>query len=280
MAKLPNDSVRKLPSWVLLLGSAVLGFHLFSLVILALAAPSGPWPVFYGVDMSTGPQFANSIGDITTNHYLRPLGMTHNYHFLSNRTAQSGVWFEVILKDKNGKETKRLKFPEEKANFWVHHRQLLLAQGLDSDQPIQRGAEKVASTKQKVQKVDYWLTVEETKKLIAKGVLKDYWLQNVPEDFVPDVAHFVRISIPEDQDGVIPRERPLARPSPWALTLAKSYMRHLCEKYDAHSAELIRHTRPAVLPAYMFMITAPNDAFMETIAHFGDLQRDFEEVSR
>src|SRR5262245_32114801 len=128
---------RPLPGWLLLAGSAALGLHLFAVLILALAAPSGPWPTDFGRSMSLEPQFAGAINGLTTRYYLQPLGMTHNYHFVANHTAAPDVYFEVRLSDKSGRTLKTVRFPERDANFWVRHRQHLLAQRLADDQPYQ-----------------------------------------------------------------------------------------------------------------------------------------------
>lgn len=277
MSKPQSQPVRELPKWVIHVGSVVILFHLFALTVLALGARSGPWPTPYGTDMAMPPQFAGSVDMITTRHYLSHLGMTHNYHFISNRTSADGVEFEVLLKYKDGK-VKTLRFPEKNANFWVRYRQQLLAQGLANDEPVQpRGPEKVAATGSEVEKVDYWLRVEEVRKLVADNVLPSDVLKDVVDNPLEKTTHLIRVTIPEDQEGVIPRDRPMARPSAWSLLLAESYMRYLCREHNAESAELLRYSRPPVFPAYMFMNVPPQDAFSTMISHFGDLKRDFEE---
>src|SRR5438477_71835 len=42
---------RPLPGWLIVLGSLVISFHLFTLGLYVLAAPSGPWPAGMGVTM-------------------------------------------------------------------------------------------------------------------------------------------------------------------------------------------------------------------------------------
>jgi hypothetical protein len=61
------------------------------------------------------------------------------------------------------------------------------------------------------------------------------------------------------------------------LILAKSYLRHLCTRHHAHSAELIRHSRPAILPPLALMEQPLPGSFTELIVNFGDLKRDLEE---
>jgi hypothetical protein len=157
----------------------------------------------------------------------------------------------------------------------------LLAQGLGGDIPVPpRGPERVAPAGQQVQKAEYWLMADEVRKLVDRKVLPETLLVGVSKEFNPTAAQYIRVSVPEDREGAIPRERPMARPAPWALILVKSYLRHLCDKHGAHTAELIRYSRPPVYPAFMFLNSeqdAPPDAFMTMVARFGDLERDFAE---
>lgn len=297
MAKSPSVVVRKLPWWIPLAGSAVIAFHLAALFFLSLAAQSGPWPVFYGVDMSPGPQFAGTINNVVYPNYLRPLGLTHNYHFTTDRPALDGVRFEVKLRDENGTVIKTLKFPEANANFWVKHRQYLLAQCLANDVPTQqRGTDKVGPKGGATPKQDYWLLKDEVRKLIEPGkeevgkvvlppVLDKHFLDMFvdPTTSKGKAESYLRISLEDTLAGNIPRSRmQMYRPAPWSLVLAKSYLRHLSGKFNAHSAELIRHSRPAVMPVYMFYAELPleDGSFTEMIAHYGDLKLDFQEVQK
>jgi hypothetical protein len=234
-----------LPPWVVRLGSAAILAHMAAVVVLVLAAPSGPWPTSFGSSMATEPQFAQGVSNVTTRHYLMPLKMTHNYHFPSNRPAPPGVFFEVRLKDEAGQLLKTVRVPDENANFWVRHRQTLLAQALADDQPVQpRAGEVVAAPGKKVQTMDIWDTGE-------NNTLK---LRSVPEH-------------------LIPRERPVFRPSGWSVVLARSYARYLCRVHGAASAEVIRHTREAVMPAVMFLEEPPPGTFDELVSSFGELPR-------
>src|SRR5437764_1197150 len=51
-----------LPSWIVLGGSIAVAAHLGVLVLLALGAPSGPWPTPFGSSTATAPQFAQTLG--------------------------------------------------------------------------------------------------------------------------------------------------------------------------------------------------------------------------
>lgn len=296
MAKPPTETVRKLPPWLPVAGSAAIIFHLLAVLMLVLAAPSGPWPAFYGADMSPGPQFANIVNDALYPIYLRALGLTSNYHFQSNRPASYGVYFEVVLRDENGVVIKQLKIPQRGGNFWVRQRERLLAEGLASDIPTPpRGTEKVGAKGGASPRQDYLLNYEEVRKLVNPGkdekgkalppLISERYLQPFANADVAmgKVQMLVRVPMEETLAGNIPRTRDqIMRPAPWTMVLAKSYLRHLCHEYQAHTAELIRHSRPAVLPVYMFYQELPlqDTTFTEMIVHYGDLKQDFDEVHK
>jgi hypothetical protein len=239
------DAPRDLPPWLIGLGSAAIAFHLAAVACLALAASSGPWPTAFGTSTATGPQFARDLSALTTPYYLAPLKLTHNYHFAGSRPTAPSVYVEARLKDAEGRPLGTVRLPDERANFWARHRQALLAQWLTDDQPVQpRMGEAIPAPNQAVPTIDIW-------DLAADRTLA---LRAVPEHLVP-------------------RERPVYRPSDWALLLARSYARHLCRRHGAASAELVRHTREPVLPAALFLPEPPADAFDELIANFGELPR-------
>jgi hypothetical protein len=241
-----SSSPRALPRGIVVLGSVVLLVHLFAVAVLALAAPSGPWPTAFGTSMALEPQFAQSISTVTTRRYLQPLKMTHNYHFVANRPALPGVFFEVRLKDRTGQEIKTVRFPDQNANFWVRHRQGLIAQALADDQPVEaRPGEVIPAPNQKVKTVPIW-------------------------DMTPPDPMLRLRSVPEH---LIPRDRPVSRPSEWSLVLARAYVRYLCRAHGAASAELIRHTRDPIMPAVLFTNDPPPNAFEDLIANYGELSR-------
>ena len=62
------------------LGSVVVAGHLFAVLCVALAAPSGPWPTPMGNSNAFGPQFARSVDEAVGPNYLSPIKMTYNYH--------------------------------------------------------------------------------------------------------------------------------------------------------------------------------------------------------
>ncbi len=237
-----SQPARELPPWLALGVSVVVAAHLFTIGILVLAAPSGPWPTNMGPSLGMAPQFAASISEITTNRYLRPLKMTHNYHFVSNRTAVPGVQLDIQLKDASGKVIRTVQLPDKDANTWVRHRQVLLARSLADDQPVQpRAGEVIPAPNQQVATVSIW-------------------------DMGPEQQLIVR-SVPEH---LVPRDRPVMKPSPWSELLARSYARHLCRQHGAASAVVLRHTREPIMPSILFTEETPAGAFSELVSNFGE----------
>jgi hypothetical protein len=229
----------------LIIGGSVFAVaHLLAVGLYALAAQSGPWPTNFGASESPGPAFAGEISTkVTYPHYLSHLRMTHNYHFASNRPAPFAAYFEVQLKDNKGIVIKTLKFPDEKANFWVRHRQQILAQGLAEDQPVQLGTEVLGAAGGTVPVIEIW---------------------------EPGEGNVLRLV--KKEKNLVPRDRPVVRPSEWSKLLAQSYLRYLCKEYQADSAELIRHSRDLVMPMDLF-VPRP-DAFNELQSNFGEYRRE------
>jgi hypothetical protein len=247
---LMSDSVplpqKPLPRWLVVTASLVVAWHVGAVLLLVLASPSGPWPTPYGSSTAVGPVFALRAGDTVTRHYLTPLKMTHNYHFLRNRPGMPSVWFEVRLRDAEGNLIRTVRFPDPDAAFPVRHRQSVLAHNLADDQPVQaRPGEVIPAPNQSAR------TVEMLDR-VGDGVLA---LRSVPEHLVP-------------------RDRPVFRPSDWSMILARSTMRHLLRMYrSATSAELVRHTREAIMPALLFSDDLPADTFRELVTHFGEVKK-------
>ena len=241
------ETPQPLPRWLTTAASVALGFHLFALGILVLAAPSGPWPTPFGSSPALAPTFAGSINQVTTPWYLSPLHMTHNYHFVTNRTEMPSVFFEIILKDAKGKVTSKRKFPSDDKNPWVRFRERLLAQGLADDEPVMTPAgEVITAPGQKMETVTFWEMAGDGPglKLITRPI------------------------------HLVPRNRPVQRPREWSQILAKSYMRHWCEREGAASAELIRVSREPIFPGMMYNEDLSPNAFQELISNFGEYRHD------
>src|SRR5262249_3155198 len=205
MAYTPSQNPVPLPTWLVVLGSLVVAGHLLVFGVSVLAAQSGPWPTPYGQDWAVPPMFAAAIDEVTRPNYLRPLKMTHNYHFATNRAEMPGVYFEVHLKDESGAVMKTLRYPEKDANPWVRHRQELLARHLLEDRPVPPPAgETVAAPGRQVEMVPIW----------EMGPGRTLTVRRVAEHLVP-------------------RDRPVSRPSDLSLALARSYARYLCRAHGA-----------------------------------------------
>jgi hypothetical protein len=172
--------------------------------------------------------------------------MTHTYHFQSNRPAPQGVFIEARLKDAHDNVIQTLRFPDPKANFWVQHRQDLLAQWLAEDLPVMARPGEVISG------------------LGQQTPTTDIWEMNRTER----VQHIKRVA-----NHLIPRDQPVSRPSPFALQMAKAYARYLRRTYGAAKVELLRHSREPIGPEAMFGDGLPPAAFEEQISSFGEFTR-------
>src|SRR6516165_3120462 len=247
MPSVPTSPFRPLPLWLRIAGSAFAVGHLLVIGVYALAATSGPWPTPYGASYPADPpRFASTISmNLTYPYYLEPLRMTHNYHFASNRPADFAANFEVQLKNEFG-EIKKFKFPDEKANFWVRHRQEILAQHLAADMPLpQRGNQRVGPGGGKdLPKVEIW----------------------VRED-----ASTLRLKEVEELDPVL-RNPDVLQPAKRAKLLAGSYARYQCRLHKAASAEVIRHSRMTVMP--MYVLQPRPDLFTDLKSYFGEIRCD------
>jgi hypothetical protein len=236
--------------WLTSAGSVFAVGHLLAIVMLALAARSGPWLMSDGrPSPGEGPLFATLLNnDFFVPYYLQPLRMTHNYHFESDRPVTLGIAFEVTLKDDDGVPIRTLKFPDPKANFWVRHRQRLLAKELGNDQFLApRGSDPVPATKKELPKVEIWEPVEKDK----KGELR------LKQMVILEIKH----------------DRQYEHPSETAKAMVRSYTRHLCQKYNAASAELVRFHQVAIRPERLIVPEQP-DEFLITKSHFGEYRRE------
>jgi hypothetical protein len=252
MPRSPSAPLPALPRWLTVLGSLAIAGHLFAVGVTVLAAQSGPWPTMEGPSPGAPPQFAYSLstgkiaGDFSISTYLKWVHMPHHYHFSTNRPERPGAWFEAHLKDADGQPLATLKFPEADANFWVRQRQEILAQALANDEGVAPPqSEVIAAPAQERRKVTIWD--------MADGPGRALKLKPVEEH-------------------LIPRDRPVMRPSDWSLLLARSYGRYLCRSHGAASVELVRHTQQPIPPAILFMEPQAG-AFDELVANFGEYSK-------
>jgi hypothetical protein len=257
MSQPASGNPNVIPPWLVAVGSAVIVAHLLAVGAQVLAAPSGPWLTRFGPSPAEPPTFAQLVNDVTGPYYLWPLRLNHHYRFASNQVDQPGVEFTVRLKDKDGRVFKTLTFPDKDANFWVRHRQSLLAQALGNDQPVQRGGPvALPGVGQKAETVRIWDGEPGQMQASAEKPFK----------LTTKLRHEL-VQIPRDE---------IWRPSDWSLLLARSYVRHLCREHGAASGELVRHSKVALPPAVLLPPTAPPAGMFanEFFATFGDLPRE------
>jgi len=237
------------PRWLLVVGSLAILFHFFAILTNVLAAPSGPWPSFEGPRMEDPPQLPLSINTAIGPPYLRPIRMTHNYHFNSNRTSNPSIRLEVRLKDEAGNLLTTVTLPDPNANPWVYHRQEMLVRWLSEDMPVMASTmESIPAPGQQARKVAMW-----DREPGDKPVLK----------------------LIERPEHLVPKDRPVLRPNDWAMLLVHSYVRYLCREHNAAKAEVIRHSKQPLPAAILLMPTMqlPPEATEELLSNFGELSR-------
>jgi hypothetical protein len=260
MSHAPPSTARPLPGWLVLGASLVIAFHLFALGIYVLAAPSGPWPAGMGVSMIQGPQFAFAINNFSFGKvgrqevkffdYVRFLKMTHNYHYMANRPQMSGIRVQIKLRDADGEVIRTVQLPDPKANFWVQQRQLNMIRGLSDDQPVETMVgDEIPGINQKVPTVDIW---------DSSGIRGgNEW----------------QLKITPTQKHLLPKDRPVMRPSAYARALAGSMGRYLCRQTGAASAEVFRISREPVAPMMLNMDDAPPESFNTLTSNFGEFSK-------
>ncbi len=239
---------RPLPRWLMVGASLFVALHLLALGALVLSAQSGPWPTPFGPSPALGPPFAQRVADVTTRYYLRPLQMTHTYHFLGNRPDQTDIRFEVRLKDANGRlMTQVLTFPPRHENPWLRRRHEQLAQGLGNDDqiPAPQG-EEIAAPHQKAPTIKVWDSAGEPFHLVYR----------------------------EKEKHLLPKGQPIARPNEWALILAQSYARYLCREHGAAAAEVTRISRGPISPAVLFTEQPLPGTYDTLVSTFEEYRRD------
>jgi hypothetical protein len=224
---------RPLPRWLVFGASVFIAFHLFAVGIHVLAAPSGPWLSPFGPSQALGPIFAGRIDDVTRPYYLRPLHMTHNYHFMGNRPDAPGISLEVRLKDAQGRLIETVRFPRASDNPWLHQRHTLMASQLGDDEQVQvPNSVQIPAPGQKMATQKIWDPAGPN-----KSVLRDVEVHTLPKN------------------------QPIYRPRDWSQLVARSYARELCRQRGAASAELIRHSRPPIQPSLLFLDQPPPGTF-------------------
>jgi hypothetical protein len=128
----------------------------------------------------------------------------------------------------------------------VSFRERLLAIGLADDEavPVPRG-EIIPAAGKKMPTVSYW--------------------DAGPDDKVGKLT--------TSEIHLAPKNRELYKPRDWSLQLARSFMRHALRQEGLARAELIRHVRPAVMSAMLYMDEPPPGTFTELVNSFGEQRR-------
>jgi hypothetical protein len=247
MGKRPLPEPSRTPRWLIALASVAIVFHLSAVLVRALAAPSGPWPTPQGGTIAGPPPFALALYQWLPGDYLKALQMTHNYHFPTNRPGLPAVSFEVHLKDAAGKELAAVTVPDPNANVWLRHRQTLLAAALGLDEPVMPPQmEAIPAPNRAAPSVALW-------------------------EMVPNTAN--RLELKRVPEHLIPRDRPVLKPSDVSMVFVRSYARYLCRTHGAASAQVVRHHRDPIPPDVLFGDNVPADAFDEVTSNFGELAK-------
>jgi hypothetical protein len=240
MAQLRSKVTNSARNVLLVVASAAILIHFGAVVLHALAASSGPWPGPDGAGMAGPPSFTRTLDEPLVQGYLKPLKLTHNYHFPSNRPIVPGVYLDVTLKDSKG-ETTRLQFPNPEDNAWVRYLEGLFAQGLVPDRPIApHQGEEIPAPHQEPRTVTIWDGEQPLHKR-------------------------------EVQEHLIPRNRPVYGPTDWSLVLINSYARYLRRKHGASSVEVVRHSRETIPPTVLLTESLPPIAFKDVLVSYGDI---------
>jgi hypothetical protein len=239
----PPKASGSLPAWFVIAVSLAIGYHLVAFTLGALAAPSGPWPTPDGTNLATPPQFAYSLYQAVAADYLQNVKLTRNFHYVTDRPGLPGAYLEVHLKDKEGRELKTVTLPDSKANSWIRYQEEQLARRIADDEPVPA----------------------------PQGEAIPAPHQKAPTALIWDIVENRQMKLKEVPVHLVPRDRPVFRPSEPALILARSYARHLCAVHGAATAEIIRHTYDPIPPSVLGEEAPPEAAFGELISNFGEL---------
>jgi hypothetical protein len=221
-----------IPRWAVLAGSVLIVLHLGTVVVHAVAAPSGPWPGMEGSEPAPPPQFSALADEDVAVPYLTRIKLTHNYHFPSNRASVPGAYLELQLEDRQGEVFKTIRFPDPNAPSAVRRRQALALRWFIDDRPLQPPqGEKIPAPGGKIPDVLTWKDVE--------GEMRKTELTPVPEI-------------------LIRRDRPVFGPTEWSMVVLRSFVRYLCRENDgAESALVVRKSREPVPPRILFEREVP-----------------------
>ena len=308
MPAAPPDERLSLKPWHMALGSVVILLHLAAVAVCGFMMLSGPWPTPMGDSPALPPQFAQTAYRAAGPVYAQGLRIGANSRYMTNRPGmQPAIQFEVLLKDDKGALVKRLKFPDPEANFWVRHRQDVLALWLGNDgmmQPLE--GEIIAAPGQKLERRTVWRELSPMAMQGSRWHIRDkdkkplfpeprelnqvremwerkqldltYEVSENQVDWEPaEMLHQLFMVTPTSNRKLwlvrrevnsLPRGMPMPQPNDWTMLVVKAYGRYLCRTHNAASAELVRVSQPGYPPVVLFG-DVPADPFKRLESYFG-----------
>lgn len=235
-----------LPSaWIMVIGSALILFHLFCALITTLFMSSGPWPIPGGGSAEwLAPEFAITAGTTIAEPYQRVFKNTHAFRFPSIKQEGLEITMEVVLRDATGTVTSKHSFPAPEAPASVRYRQLVLAQQLGNDMPLppQTGVI-IAPAGEKLPTVRWWHQ-EADRRMVLK----------------------------EADPNTVPRNQSFMTPSPFQYIVAKSFARFLGRQHPGQKVEIIRAWHEPILPMVLLDRDPPtSDILRQFQSSYGEL---------
>jgi hypothetical protein len=241
----PSSGPPPWPRWLVVLVSVPIVYHLSSVILGALAAPSGPWPTPDGPAPAGAPPAVVSLHESAAQPYLRATRLTHNSHFPSNRVGTSDAYLEVRLENEAGQHVRTVRLPDPHAPPMVRQRQAQLIRALVEDQPVAPPAsERIYPPNQLPPTVPIW-----------------------------DITQPGRLALVEVVENEIPRNRPAYRPTAWSLLVVRSCARHLCRVHGASHARVIRYSRDPISPEVLLSAGSVPESIDELVSDYGRFPR-------
>ncbi len=241
----PTPEAAPWPRWLVALASVPIVYHLGAVLLGAVVAPSGPWPTPEGPQAAVPPPAVAMLHESATRRYLQAAGLTHDYHFASNRVGGADAYLEIWLEDDAGKLLKTVRFPDPEASPFVRARQARLIRWLVEDQPVAPpGGERIFPPGTLPPRVPFW-DMTEPRRLVL-------------------------VELPEPE---IPRGRVVFRPTPWSMVVIKAVARHACRVHGAAHARVVRHSKESLSPAGLLEPQTIPQEMEELVSDYGRVTR-------
>lgn len=235
------------PTWVMVLGSVAIAFHLLCALITTLFMPSGPWPLPNGANSEVlAPQFAMTAGTLIAEPYQRLLKVNYHFRFPSIRQEDNEVSFELIVRDAQGIVQARRHIPDPEAPASIRYRQSVMAHqlGNDIELPPPQGVV-IPAPGQKLPTIRWWQPEGEQ-----------------------------RLVLKQDDPNAVPRNQLFRQPSPWQFIVAKSYSRFMARHHPNSKIELVRTWYEPVHPMVLIEQSAPTaDVLRRFHSSYGELSQ-------